>query len=372
MGACVSGSRGKGLEPEKMYLEIYAETVRSVVNAFLEKEHIPGLVVGISQGEFVSFLEAFGISDMEEEKSMEPDMHMRVGGITMTFTSTVVLQLCQDPRYDLNLDDPISKHFPELKDVEGISVRMVGDMTSGLADYAGDEEFNQTLDKQPDKRWKPYDLLAWGLRLKHRSPGKVFKYSHTNSCLLGLLVERITRTKLAYQIQTRILEPLRLSQTFFASDATLPDPASRGYMYESRAYNLKTKNVSADTVAPIDVTYRSPSWAWAGGQMVSTVQDLLVYTRALARGTLLKPKMHLQRLRWTWQSENTYGFGLVNFKGWLGHTGQIDGFQSFVAHNPDLDCTLVILSNLYSLHSGDEPADALAKVLVPELLRQLT
>jgi hypothetical protein len=57
----------------------------------------------------------------------------------------------------------------------------------------------------------------------------------------------------------------------------MPAPSSRGYVAGQANERLR------------DVTAVNPAVPWMAGDMISTVEDLGVYARALARSDLLKP-----------------------------------------------------------------------------------
>ena len=56
-----------------------------------------------------------------------------------------------------------------------------------------------------------------------------------------------------------------------------------------------------------------------------------------------------------------------NTLGFLGHNGQLPGFQSFMGYLPEKGATIVVLTNLFAAPDGSEPADELVKVILKEL-----
>jgi D-alanyl-D-alanine carboxypeptidase len=97
--------------------------------------------------------------------------------------------------------------------------------------------------------------------------------------------------------------------------------------------------------------------------LISTVDDLLVYGRALGTGEgLLPPEQQAERLDSfsggppPLTADKDYGIGLVNDHGWLGHTGELPGYNTVVSYHPELDATVVVEVNS-DIPSGDCPAD---------------
>jgi D-alanyl-D-alanine carboxypeptidase len=97
-------------------------------------------------------------------------------------------------------------------------------------------------------------------------------------------VEAVTGNPLARELDRCILGPLGLAGTSLPTDAPgLPSPASRGYSLP--------RGPGGDALdGPLlDVTLQNPSHAWAAGGLVSDLQDLTGFFRALLGGRLLPP-----------------------------------------------------------------------------------
>jgi len=91
--------------------------------------------------------------------------------------------------------------------------------------------------------------------------------------------------------------------------------------------------------------------------MISTVDDLLVYGRALGTGKgLLSPKEQKERLdsfvddvpplnQPPLKGDLAYGIGLGKDHGWVGHNGEIPGYNTYLFYHPDLDAVVVVEVN---------------------------
>ena len=97
--------------------------------------------------------------------------------------------------------------------------------------------------------------------------------------------------------------------------------------------------------------------------MISTVDDLLVYGRALGTGEgLLPPEQQAERLTSFLYGlepntpQRAYGLGLVDQRGWLGHTGEVPGYTTALYYNAELHTTMVVEVNS-DVSVGDCPAD---------------
>jgi D-alanyl-D-alanine carboxypeptidase len=95
--------------------------------------------------------------------------------------------------------------------------------------------------------------------------------------------------------------------------------------------------------------------------MISSVRDLLVYGRALGTGKgLLRREQQRERLHSfnpkipPETAKLSYGIGLVDDGGWIGHTGEVPGFTTTVYYNREIDTTVVVEANS-DISSGSCP-----------------
>lgn len=254
-------------------------------------------------------------------------------------------------------------------------------MTSGLFNYAEDEAFNQTLDTEPQKVWEPKELVAIGFQHQPDfAPGDGFHYSNTNTVLLGMIVEQITGQPLEKEFQERIFAPLGMTESSLPerSSAAIPNPHPQGYMYQTNVQDLNTSVLTNEQATqanqeagkPRNVTNQNPSWGWAAGAGISTLNDLIIWAKADATGTLLSPETQTERLSWVSPPPSAganYGLAIADFGGWIGHDGQLPGFNSFVGYHPEKEATIVVATNLYSAPDGSQPANEITKLIIQEI-----
>jgi D-alanyl-D-alanine carboxypeptidase len=347
------------------------EELRPLVEAKMAELGVPGLIVEVDAPGLCQWTATLGTGEAGKRRPMSLDEHMRIGSITKTFTGTVVLQLVDEKRVDL--DKPISLYLSGMADGNAITVRQMLQMRSGFYNYSEDEAFNRSLDVNPQKVWTIPELLT--IRLKHPAyfaPGAEFHYSNTNTILLGRLVETVTGNSLAAEFQRRIFGPLRMTESSLPAlaNTAIPRPHPRGYMFGTNA-GSNPPACDALKVGRRDVTDVSPSWTWAAGGAVSTLHDLKIWARALAAGTLLTPATQAQRLQFLpiGPSPNAPGYGLniANYAGLIGHDGNLPGFSSFMGYIPGKDATIVLLANLYPDNTCKGPTDEIVKLIGKKL-----
>ena len=321
----------------------------AAVRAGLAAASTPGAVVAVQtpRGRWVK---AFGIADVRSKAPMRPDLHQRIGSVTKTFTGALLMQLVGEGR--LSLDDKVDEYVRGVPNGDTITLRQLADMTSGVASYTKNPAFVNAWLSHPRRRWKPSELLKLGLAVSPDfKPGTAFEYSNTNYVLLGMVIEQVERKTIGVVLRKRIIDPLKLRGTIWpAGLRALPAPHAQGYTLQGQSSNM-----------PADATSWSPSVEWTAGELISTVDDLLVYGRATATGAgLLPPAQQRERLH----SFNpkvppespklSYGIGLVNDNGWIGHTGSVPGFTTTVYYHPGLHATVIVEANS-DIASGNCP-----------------
>lgn len=219
---------------------------------------------------------AAGLAELSNARPMRPELRHRIGSITKTFVATALLQLVQEGR--IGLDDPVGRWLPELVPGEvgrRVTVRMLLNHTSGIGNYTDALLNSLTAVREVGTTdHHPAELVATGLALPRTGePGQRYSYSNTNYLLAGLLIERVTGNDATAEVTRRILRPLRLTDTYFPG----ADPRIRGP--HGGAY-----------FAPLGVRDFGPynmTWAWTAGELISTMEDLNTFFRALLGGQLL-------------------------------------------------------------------------------------
>lgn len=299
----------------------------------MERASIPGAIVGIWQDGHEPYVRAFGVRDTATDDAMATDLHMRIGSNSKTFTVMAILILADQRK--LGLDDPVGRYVEGVPNGDQITLRQLAAMRSGLYDYASDT--NPKMPQEPYRQWTPRELLD--IAFSHEPlfpPGSQFDYSNTNTVLLGVVVENVSGQPLPSFIAENILKPEGLAHTVFPAGAALPTPHSHGY------FKMPDGKI-------VDATDWNPSWGWASGNMISTLEDLRVWSRDLALGKLISPAMKREQHRFLpapGEGDGAlYGLALENQNGWLGHNGNILSYMAYPYYLPDEGITMVVLLN---------------------------
>jgi D-alanyl-D-alanine carboxypeptidase len=313
--------------------EVQSAFAEAADEIFLETA-TPGLIALVSVEGERNFLIKRGVGNLATGELIHENNAFRIASVTKTFTGTAVLMLVDDGLIDLNAS--AASYLPEYNIPAGdaITIRMLGNMTSGLYDYSNDPDLWEAFTASGNTLVFPPDSLL-AIAFRHPSsfaPGTAYEYCNTNTVLLGLLLEKMTGKPAAQVIKEEVIAPLHLTNTYFAGPFYLSAPYSRGYTLGSTGL--------------LDATNWDPSWGYTAGAMVSNLGDMKKWAPLLANGALLSATMKAERFNF---GTDNYGFCVesISYKNdlWIGHPGSIPGYNTQVWYNPAKKITIVINSN---------------------------
>ena len=209
-----------------------------------------------------------------------PDQPMRIASITKPFVAATVLRLVQQAQLDpdaalTGLVSPASETTLRSGgyDPDAITVRMLLQHTSGLYDYAEDAAYFAEIMADPSIVWTRASQLDFAMTHGQPAgaPGTVFQYSDTGYILLGEIVERLTGQGLAGAVRSGLhFDRLGLRSTWWER-AEPPPPGVSGRV--------------AQYVGAMDAGLIDPSAdLFGGGGLVSTLEDMALFLRALFQG----------------------------------------------------------------------------------------
>ncbi|WP_042800382.1 serine hydrolase domain-containing protein [Streptomyces sp. C] len=319
-------------------LEAVAQALRNTTAA-----GAPGALARIGDGR-KTLVEKVGVRDKVTGQAMDPQARFRIGSVTKTFSTVVLLQLVDEKK--IELDQPVNRYLPGLLPDDRITVRHLLTHRSGLADYTN-AMFDKTVPGFEAVRNKVfgYDELVKLSLAEPRTtePGVAYKYSNTNFVVVGMLIEKATARPVAKEYERRIIKPLKLRDTSYVH----PDTKIKGL----HAHGYLTPDEAGAPL--VDSTEQTVSWAQSAGAMISNPADLATFMSALVSGKLVKPALLDQMLTMTpTDATNTrfYGLGLRRYDlscgtSVYGHTGTVQGFYTYAFATRDGSRTLSAMAN---------------------------
>jgi D-alanyl-D-alanine carboxypeptidase len=314
-------------------------------DALAKNPDLPGMWIGIWDPGKGVYVQAYGQAVNGGAKATIAD-HGRIGSVTKTFTVVAVLEHVAAGK--LKLESTIEEILPGLASkypaIARITVDQLAGMRSGIQDYANTGIVIKGVVADPTKVWTGDDLIDAAMTLP-LSPAGTGGYSTTNTIILGKMLEKLTGKPID-QIVTDVARRAGLTQSALqAADVTkMPDPASHGYVAAAGAKEMKA--VGAVIAPGTDVSEWTVSWGQAGGGMYSTIADLGTWAGSGLGTSLLPAELAARRLASQKIPEGYYGLGIYDWgAGWVGHTGQIIGWESLVAYNTKTGAAFVAIVN---------------------------
>ncbi|MER6430778.1 serine hydrolase domain-containing protein [Streptomyces sp900105245] len=335
-----------------------ARQLDTSVERVMREANVPGVTVGIWTPGQPDYVRSFGVADRASGRKMTPDLFMRIGSETKTFTVTALLQLADQGK--VGLDDPIGRYVDGVPNGDRITLRQLAGMRSGLFNYTEDDDFFKALTSDPRRPFTPQQLLDYAFRHPVLfEPGQKFFYSNTNLILLGLVVEKESGQRLGDYFAQHILGPAGMKDTVFPTGSEFPAPHAQGY----------TDQTADGKVA--ETAGWNPSWGWAAGAMISTLDDLHTWAPTVATGQLpdgrrmISPAMQEQRLVTpaTPIPGAGYGLGIFDVQGWIGHNGSLPGYESLTIYLPSTRTSVVVLLNTDIGHDDEEPSTLVGQAI---------
>ena len=207
----------------------------TVVPALMEKFHIVGVVVGVSDSSNTLFLRGYGSADLETGTAVDPETTLfRAGSISKLFTWTAIMQLVEEGK--LNLNDPVDKYLDfDLPDTFDQPIRIIDLMnhTPGFEDkliglFVQDEKHKQNL-KQTVSRDIPRRV---------RPPGVEVSYSNYGTMLAGYVIQRLSGIPYEEYVEQKILDPLGMDRSTFEQPPLqdLAEDLATAYTYTAGEY----------------------------------------------------------------------------------------------------------------------------------------
>jgi D-alanyl-D-alanine carboxypeptidase len=333
--------------PTKQMSAADAKPIDEMAQAALEQNpDLPGMWIGVWDPNKGVHIAAYG-NAVDGGAAAKVDDHSRIGSVTKTFTATAVLE--QVAAGKLNLDDTVADVLPDMAkqypDLATITVEQLLAMRSGIPDYANTGVVTGAVVKDPTKVWTVDEIIGATLDAMPVEPPGTPGYSTTNYLILGEMLTAVTGRSVEDVINGVVAEAgLTTSSLQPPEETQMPAPASHGYLNAPGVQSLAASGIEAKPGQ--DVTDWTVSWGQAGGGMYSTVADMGTWASTGLGTSLLPQALDDRRLKAEPIPEGKYGLGVFDYgNGWIGHTGQLIGWESVVAYNKKTGAAFVALVN---------------------------
>jgi CubicO group peptidase (beta-lactamase class C family) len=313
----------------------------------LRKYHVPGAAWAVAQGDQV-IDGAVGLLSKATGVEATADSVFQIGSITKLWTSTLVMQLADEGRVDL--DQPVRAYVPEFRVADEVAsaVITVRQLLNHTAGFEGDiftdtgvgddclEKYVATLEGTPQ-------LFP---------PGEQFSYNNAGYCLLGRLVEVLRGKPYDVCLREHLITPLGLTHT-----ATGPYEA---IMFRAAMGHIQPEPGGDYVPAPIWAMARSN--APAGSMLAMRPRDLVAFarmhledgvaadgTQVLAAGTAARMTAREVGLPELGLMGTSWGLGFERFDTpagtIVGHDGSTIGQGAFLRMVREAGLAVALLTN---------------------------
>jgi CubicO group peptidase (beta-lactamase class C family) len=199
----------------------YEKELDAVLQEIMERWDVPGLAVGLVQGNEIVYAKGFGVQSLETQAPVTLDSVFCVQSISKCFVATAVMQLAE--RGKIDLDAPIVQYLPyfQMDDerCRQITIRQALSHTSGMPDM---EEIEYVeLVSHPEHDDGAAERYVRGLRDRKliANSGERFSYSNIAYNVLGDMLAKVSGTSFEEVMRENILLPAGMpNSTFIPAD----------------------------------------------------------------------------------------------------------------------------------------------------------
>ncbi|WP_412850840.1 serine hydrolase [Chryseobacterium sp. PMSZPI] len=319
-----------------------SQNSQSIVNPIrshlkiLEKENNLSGVVLIAKNGRPIYKEAFGFANLQDRVKNKPDTKFNLASINKMFTAIAIMQLVESGK--ISLQDKVGQYlldYPNKTVADSVTIHQLLTHTSGMSSFW--EEYDK-IAKVNFKTVSAYLPLFADKKLAF-APGSDFLYSNSGYMVLGLIIEKVSGQNYFDFVKEHVYQPAKMINTdAYELDNAISNLAI-GYTMSLEEPGQWKNNIFSN------IAKGTP----AGGGY-STAEDLLSFANALQNNNLLtKESTALCTSGKVKYREGKYGYGfeenIINGHRIIGHTGGHDGIACELMIYPDLDYTVVILTN---------------------------
>jgi CubicO group peptidase (beta-lactamase class C family) len=308
-------------------------TIDAYLQPYVSSGNFSGVVLVRKSGE--TMLEkAYGFANQEEALPNTTNTRFHIASLSMQFTAAAIMRLVDAGV--ISLEDRVGGFVPGTPGADKITIRHLLTQRSGLSDINSLPDYQKILQHHQS----PADLVARidGLPLLFEPGTRFLREEHSAYNLLALIIEKKSGQPFAAALEELVFAPASLRETGIDDDSRPHEkPMAVGYEPEGSFglkpartihWSAKSGNASAFATASDEARWVDTLF---GGHLLSDSSR-----RAILEDTV--------RVGYGWFKVHKPRFGETAFY----MNGRAPGFASFVLYLPEVQTTVVVLSNVYS------------------------
>lgn len=295
----------------------------------------PGGALLISEKDRVIYRKAFGYADVEDKVKNTPETVFQVGSISKMMTAAGILLLAEQGK--LSLRDKLTRYIPDfIEPASDVTIKNLLQHDSGIKSFTAVPEWRPA--------WESKRTLASVIDLvKNKAfdfqPGEKYRYNNSGYAILAYIIEQVSGLTYGDFMKKNIFLPLGMTHTRHGGDTDDIGVRATGYSRNHQAKKI-TRSI-----------YTEFAQLSGAGSVISTVDDLLLFDRAMKKRKLLSEKSWKKAVSGQVDVAPTmeYGYGWMiqksNGHEIIWHNGGMPGFLSANYIFRDADVTVIYLSN---------------------------
>ena len=206
----------------------------AAIDTYVEQQmrdlRIPGLAIGVVQGDQIVHLKGFGIAG-PDGRAVTPQTPFQLASLVKPMTGVAIMQLVEAGK--IELDAPVQRYLPTFRVADEtasaqITVRHLLYHTSGLPGTVG-MEYALNGDARPDALDARVGALST-VALNH-PVGISYEYANAGYQILGLVVQQVSGQPYEAYMCEHLFTPLQMQQTFTDWKEARSHGAASGYRY---------------------------------------------------------------------------------------------------------------------------------------------
>lgn len=289
--------------------------------------------VAVSKNGEIIYTKSIGFADVENNVKASEKSKYRIGSISKSFTTVLILKAVEQKKLDLN--QTIDKWFPLIKNAKKITVKHLLSHRSGIHNFTDDKDY-LTWNTQPKTEKELVEIITKGG--SDFTPDSKAEYSNSNFVILTYILEKTLKKSYSDLLQEFIVKPIGLTNTNVFGKINSSNNECKSYSYKG------TWKVESETDFTVPL---------GAGAIISTPTDLTKFADALFGGKLLtNESLDIMKTL-----KDGYGIGLFQIPFYksvgYGHTGSIDGFSSVYSHFSDDKISYALISNGTNMNNND-------------------
>ncbi len=327
-----------------LLLACSAPSTDHTIEAFLERENIPGAALAIVwHGEPIT-IRTYGLADIDAPARVTPAHRFRIASLSKPITAAAILTFVE--RGKLRLEDRLVDLLPQFDYSmddrhQEITVRHLLQHTAG---WDRSQTFDPFFDLEKSKhRFEISDLTdcrpiarAMLARPLQFAPGERYAYSNLGFCFLALIIEELSDRPYEAFTRDAVLSPLGITHMRVGEESTESALTIRHH-FRINGQMIDADNPLAHLVSPENL----PVLAAAGGWTAS-IKDLIRFFAEPVSPMAATEPDH------PWKDGNYYGLGWRVWPGADGpdytHFGVMPDTYSLAVKTHD-GLTIVVLFN---------------------------